>query len=417
MSGQQSAAASTSPASKTKTATTKKRKPTPEEAAFNAKLKDQSSLRFISAKVCEIVESKVTTTYNEVANELVIEALKLFEGASHTEKKKKDHEKNIRRRVYDALNVLLATDIISKTKEKGDREKSIHWKGYPTTTSVDLVLLEKEKEAAIAEIERKKECLQELLVQNVCFRNLERRNKRMKQEENNNKIKREGNDSSDGNDNSNNNGTPNTENDEAKAEEEKIYLPFIVVNTAENATIKCEMNQDKTDVMFDFNMPFEINDDNEILKRLGLSRAPYEELQKILPADILRYCHDNRLLDAVMLPAGYAYAHQHADHGHGPGPSHAPAGPGPGGAPQPVPAPAPGPGYPPYHPSPPGAPMPHSHAAHSHPTHPHPTAHSHPSHPTHPSHPPQGQEKMGESSHSQAQAPPPPSQYPQPPRY
>jgi len=215
---------------------TKRRKPTPEEAAFNSKLKDQSSLRFISAKVCEIVESKVTTTYNEVANELVIEALKLFDDGVHPDKKKKDHEKNIRRRVYDALNVLLATDIISKTKEKGDREKSIHWRGYPTTTSVDLIMLQKEKEAALAEIEKKKECLQELLVQNVCFRNLERRNKRIKLDE----------------------------------QDEKIPLPFIVVNTAENAVIQCEMNQDKTDVMLDFNMPFEINDDNEILKRLGL---------------------------------------------------------------------------------------------------------------------------------------------------
>ena len=136
--------------------------------------------------------------------------------------------------------MLLATDIISKTKEKGDREKSIHWKGYPTTTSVDLIMLQKEKEAALAEIEKKKECLQELLVQNVCFRNLERRNKRLKLDENKND------------------------------EDEKIALPFLVVNTAENAVIQCNMNHDKTDVMFDFNMPFEINDDNEILKRLGL---------------------------------------------------------------------------------------------------------------------------------------------------
>jgi hypothetical protein len=228
------------PSSAASKTASKRRKVTPQEAAFNSKLKDQSSLRFISAKVCEIVESKVTTTYNEVANELVIEALKLFDSGSHPEKKKKDHEKNIRRRVYDALNVLLATDIISKTKEKGDREKSIHWKGYPTTTSVDLIMLQKEKEAALAEIEKKKECLQELLVQNVCFRNLERRNKRLKLDENKND------------------------------EDEKIALPFLVVNTAENAVIQCNMNHDKTDVMFDFNMPFEINDDNEILKRLGL---------------------------------------------------------------------------------------------------------------------------------------------------
>lgn len=218
----------------------KRRKPSPSEAEFNSRLKDQSSLRYISSKVCKIVESKGTTTYNEVANELVIEALKLFDGEPFPEKKKKDHEKNIRRRVYDALNVLLATDIMSKTKEKDNREKTIHWKGYRScVSSAELVNLEKEKQAILVDIEKKKRCLQELLVQNVCFQNLENRNKRMKLRE-------------------------------KSKEEDRIPLPFIVVNAAENAVIQCEMNQDQTDVMFDFDMPFEINDDNEILKKLGM---------------------------------------------------------------------------------------------------------------------------------------------------
>jgi transcription factor Dp-1 len=41
-------------------------------------------------------------------------------------------EKNIRRRVYDALNVLLALDVIAKDKKK------IHWKGLPNTNIKDL---------------------------------------------------------------------------------------------------------------------------------------------------------------------------------------------------------------------------------------------------------------------------------------
>jgi hypothetical protein len=39
-------------------------------------------------------------------------------------------EKNIRRRVYDALNVLMALDIISKDKKKG-----ITWRGLPSNLS------------------------------------------------------------------------------------------------------------------------------------------------------------------------------------------------------------------------------------------------------------------------------------------
>jgi hypothetical protein len=41
-------------------------------------------------------------------------------------------EKNIRRRVYDALNVLMAMEIISKDK------KEIQWKGLPRTSVNDI---------------------------------------------------------------------------------------------------------------------------------------------------------------------------------------------------------------------------------------------------------------------------------------
>lgn len=41
-------------------------------------------------------------------------------------------EKNIRRRVYDALNVLMAMDIISKDK------KEIQWRGLPKTSMNDI---------------------------------------------------------------------------------------------------------------------------------------------------------------------------------------------------------------------------------------------------------------------------------------
>jgi hypothetical protein len=45
-------------------------------------------------------------------------------------------QKNIRRRVYDALNVLMAMDIITKEK------KEIRWVGLPTHSKQDLHKLE-----------------------------------------------------------------------------------------------------------------------------------------------------------------------------------------------------------------------------------------------------------------------------------
>ena len=172
--------------------------------------------------VCQKVEEKGTTTYNEVADELV----KKVKAERETGEGKFD-EKNIRRRVYDALNVLMAMDIISKEK------KEITWRGLPTIGRQDLETLRDEVEYRQSLVQQKREALKELLVQQVCFRNLVWHNHQ-------------------------------------RHSEEKIPLPFIVVNTHASAVIQCDMSRDRKDVMFDFNMPFEINDDNTILKKMGL---------------------------------------------------------------------------------------------------------------------------------------------------
>mmetsp|Transcript_23455 Transcript_23455/g.26736 ORF Transcript_23455/g.26736 Transcript_23455/m.26736 type:complete len:543 (-) Transcript_23455:125-1753(-) len=286
-------------------------------------IKDQTSLRYISKRVSKKVEEKQTTTYNEVANELVGEASDILdrEAVNMTAKERKNHEKNIRRRVYDALNVLLATDIITKTKDKDQREKTIRWKGFPTTANEDLVQLEKERAQAMAEVEQKKQCLAELLIQNVCFRNLDRRNANTKQDNLNNKmatqeqkqqhtIKKEeaeanANEINQENEHKSEDQNPADNSDmhlEMDAQQGRINLPFIVVNTSEKAVIQCEMNREKTDVMFDFNMPFEINDDNEILKRLGLNQTTMEDLKQMLPPEILQYCEQQRLLNNILKP-------------------------------------------------------------------------------------------------------------------
>ena len=81
--------------------------------------------------------------------------------------------------------------------------------------------------------------------------------------------------------------------------DEKIPLPFLVVNTDSAAVVQCEMCPKRTNVSFDFSLPFEINDDNEILKRLGLNFASREALQRSLPPDLFHYCNGNGLLNGV----------------------------------------------------------------------------------------------------------------------
>ena len=101
-------------------------------------------------KVCRKVEQKGTTSYSEVADELVQE----------TSSEQSSDEKNIRRRVYDALNVLMAMDIIGKDK------KQIMWKGLPSITSTggghqDLGLLQREAQQRSVIVQRKREQLKE----------------------------------------------------------------------------------------------------------------------------------------------------------------------------------------------------------------------------------------------------------------
>ena len=59
-----------------------------------------------SSRVCAKVEERGRTTYNEVADDLVTE----LRSEAGNEPLMMD-EKNIRRRVYDALNVLMAMEV------------------------------------------------------------------------------------------------------------------------------------------------------------------------------------------------------------------------------------------------------------------------------------------------------------------
>jgi transcription factor Dp-1 len=202
----------------------------------NTAEKAYKGLRHFSMMVCKKVEEKGTTTYNQVADELVLAVVEQRR-SNLTPSASPYDEKNIRRRVYDALNVLMAMDIIAKDK------KEITWKGLPTAAAQDAEMLLRELDYRTSQVRKKQDALAELLVQQVSFRNLLQHNQRRELQE----------------------GVA-----VATAADNKIPLPFIVVNTHSSAVIQCNMSRDLTDVMFDFSMPFEINDDNTILKRLGM---------------------------------------------------------------------------------------------------------------------------------------------------
>lgn len=142
-------------------------------------------------------------------------------------------QKNIRRRVYDALNVLMAINIISKEK------KEIKWIGLPTNAQQERTELERERAERIQRINQKKHQLHEAIIQQIAFKNLIDRNTDQKDLPDPNSI---------------------------------IKMPFIIVNTDKNTMIDCSISRDRSEYLFNFDNTFEIHDDIEVLKRMGLAR-------------------------------------------------------------------------------------------------------------------------------------------------
>ena len=208
--------------------------PGPSTGGMNTAEKEKGGkgLRHFSMKVCEKVESKGTTTYNEVADELVAEFSKPDDPRFCADQAY--DEKNIRRRVYDALNVLMAMDIISKEK------KEITWKGLPATAKQDdMEALRAEKARAQASIEKKNAYLLELVEQYKSYQALLQRNAARAA---------------------------------AGVVPSGIQLPFILVQTKPNATVEVEISEDQQVVHFDFNStPFQIHDGNFVLAQMNLT--------------------------------------------------------------------------------------------------------------------------------------------------
>ncbi|VVA22617.1 PREDICTED: mRNAion factor [Prunus dulcis] len=191
-------------------------------------------LRQFSAIVCDLLESKGRTTYAELADYIMSE---LAGNDSETATSLSEfNDKNIPRRVYDALNVLEALDIITRVK------KEIKWNGIPDR-KMDLEGMKAECVRMMNRIGRKTAYLKDLEEQFADLQNLMFCNK---------ELLKSGNTHPGG-----------------------FSLPFILVQTSRDAAVEIEISEDKHMVHFDFNSaPFFLHDDTYILKLLRRHQRP-----------------------------------------------------------------------------------------------------------------------------------------------
>ncbi|PSC75281.1 transcription factor DPB [Micractinium conductrix] len=199
----------------------------------------KGGLRHFSLKVCEKVESKGDTSYEEVANELIADLA--AEVAAGLVEQLHD-EKNIRRRVYDALNVLEAIGMITKNK------KAITWRGWPQglgRSSEERLRAERGK--AVERLEAKRQLLQDALHKANCLCNLVLRNHDAP--------------------------APAIEamQDAGLPVPNPLMLPFMLVRADADAVVEIEISADQLNAHIDFQQwPFVLYDDDRIMRLMGL---------------------------------------------------------------------------------------------------------------------------------------------------
>lgn len=213
--------------------------------------------------MCRKVEEKGTTTYNEVADELVAEERHIRQRklslADQLEQKPLNvDEKNIRRRVYDSLNVLMAMRIIAKEK------KLISWQGLAMAQSPhgnDHITTLKEK------IEQKKRALAE---KTSNLTEITEQHDRTASIVDRNRLEVQ-----------TNGGLhddllmPRSIVPLHYQNPECLGIPFIIVSAPTDTNIELEMDESRQDICFTFDSAFAIFDDREILKRMDIP-FPYQ---------------------------------------------------------------------------------------------------------------------------------------------
>ncbi len=178
--------------------------------------RQRKGLRHFAVRVSAKVEAKVRTTYTEVADELVVE--------EHSEGTV--DEKNVRRRVYDSLNVLIALGMIEKHPDK-----SIRWRGRRHELRATIA----RRRAVLA---RKRAFLAGTREQACTLAALVSRNRA------------------------------------TGVRDAGLRPPFLIVGTAPTTRIDCMLDEDRCDVQFTLSNDFTIFDDREVLRRIHVPPSP-----------------------------------------------------------------------------------------------------------------------------------------------
>ncbi|KAK0408359.1 hypothetical protein QR680_003906 [Steinernema hermaphroditum] len=193
-------------------------------------------MKYYSKVAFDYIVEKKEATYQEITQEIL---KRYFDGVK--DKTNKDDARDIRvarnveRRVYEVLNVMAAANIVSKDN------KTVRFIGASVNARLQIREMNANAMKRREEVTRKKTELRNLVCQMASYRNLLERNRAAERIH----------------------GRPQSET--------TIPVPNIIVTTDRFTNVDVGITDDKTEYLFQFDRPFQVYDDIDLMKRLGLA--------------------------------------------------------------------------------------------------------------------------------------------------
>ena len=207
---------------------------------------EQKSIKIIAQRTLSVIQAKKNTSYIEVADDVS----DLHQNSRVLTPELRAELKELRKRVYDVLNVLVSLGVVRKEKQK-----KVRWFGIPYGSPTEVEMQAYERGELLARIEAKEQRIRELLIHQLALRNLQSR----------------------------------LETQPRIPENERLALPFVAISTTASGTVECEISEDHSQVCLTFSSPFEIRDDNEILRMLKYHEVSASLVKEVVPPELYPY--------------------------------------------------------------------------------------------------------------------------------
>lgn len=283
-----------------------------EDDSKNGK-KETNGLRIISRRVVEIINQRGETSFVDVADILVDDMKSRARFVKNTSLAKE--EKNLKRRVYDALNVLIASNVIEKNKKRvilKERQHGIaQLTRYHNESAQILDKIKQVKERRKQKLEK----LQELISKNLAVRNIIERNRRAALKSASSSQSSSQTLAEEPSGASKKTQTSQSKHSKLKSEEsafvpsqsERLSFPLLVLNLTKDAeanlkspeSVQFVPSEDRSELLITSNRCFQVLGDIDILLKMNMQKASKDFFLKHFKKELLNYLPKNYFRQSV----------------------------------------------------------------------------------------------------------------------